>query len=97
MADGRGRAAYSVTYYVGLALSTAVLRRRIGGLDGHRVMRTYVRLVVAAVPAAAAAGRGRRSAALGEGVGGSVASLAAGGLVMLPVYLCWPGCCTSRS
>ena len=40
-----------LTYLVGLALSTSVLRRRTGGLDGHNVVRHYVRLLAAAVPA----------------------------------------------
>jgi putative peptidoglycan lipid II flippase len=81
--------AYSVTYVAGLALSTAVLRRRTGGLDGHRVIRHYVRLVTAAVPAALlgwtvawAVGQ-----AVGRGLGGSLLSLAAGGLVLLVVYV----------
>ena len=47
--------AYVGTYVVGLALSTAVLSRRLGGVDGRRVTRTVVRLVLAV-----AAGRGRR-------------------------------------
>jgi putative peptidoglycan lipid II flippase len=81
--------AYSVTYVGGLALSTAVLRRRTGGLDGHQVLRHYVRLVTAAVPAALlgwtvawAVGQ-----AVGPGLGGSMLSLAAGGLVLLVVYV----------
>src|SRR4029079_12606953 len=44
--------AYALTYLVGLALSTSVLRRRTGGPDGHNVVRHYVRLLAAAVPAA---------------------------------------------
>ena len=48
-------ASYAVTYYIGLGFSTAVLRRRIGGLDGRRVMRTYAQLLAAAVPSAAVA------------------------------------------
>jgi len=81
--------AYSVTYVGGLALSTAVLRRRTGGLDGHRVVRHYVRLVIAAIPAgllgwtvAWAVGQG-----LGDGFVASLVSLAAGGLVLLAVYV----------
>ena len=81
--------AYSLTYVGGLALSTAVLRRRTGGLDGHRVVRHYVRLVIAAIPAgllgwtvAWAVGR-----ALGDGFVASLVSLAAGGLVLLAVYV----------
>ena len=81
--------AYSATYVLGLAASTALLRRRVGGLDGARVRRTYVRLVAAAAPAAAVAGLvswlvGR---AAGDGPTGSLASLAAGGAVLLGLYL----------
>jgi putative peptidoglycan lipid II flippase len=81
--------AYSVTYAVGLALSTAVLRRRVGGLDGPAVRRTYARLLAAAVPAAVLAaavswGLGR---ALGDGVTGSAVSLAAGGTLFLVLYV----------
>ena len=75
--------AYALTYLVGLALSTSVLRRRTGGLDGHDVVRHYVRLLV-----------GRRARRrcwagwwpgwwarwLGDGLVGSAVSLAAGGL-----------------
>jgi len=82
-------ASYALTYYAGLALSTAVLRRRIGGVDGHRVLRTLARLVAAAVPAAAAGYGVARlvTGALGEGPTGSVAALAAGGAVLLAGYL----------
>jgi putative peptidoglycan lipid II flippase len=81
--------AYSVTYLGGLALSTSVLRRRTGGLDGHQVVRHYVRLLTAAVPAgllgyAVASLVGRW---LGDGLAGSAASLAAGGLVLLLGYV----------
>lgn len=81
--------AYALTYAVGLALSTALLRRRVGDLDGPRVVRTYTRLVVAAVPAAAA-GAGVAwllGRALGNGLLGSLASLAAGGAVLLVLYV----------
>jgi putative peptidoglycan lipid II flippase len=81
--------AYSLTYLCGLALSTAVLRRRTEGLDGPAVVRHYVRLLVAAVPAGLlgwtvswVVGR-----SLGDGPGGSLASLAAGGAVLLLVYI----------
>ena len=82
-------ASYAITYYIGLGLSTAVLRRRIGGVDGHRLLRTYARLVAAAVPAAAAGYGVARlvTAGLGEGPGGSLAALAAGGVVLLAGYL----------
>ncbi|MBA2770015.1 MAG: murein biosynthesis integral membrane protein MurJ, partial [Sporichthyaceae bacterium] len=82
-------AAYALTYVIGLALSTAVLRRRVGGLDGGRVVRTYVRLTLAALPAAGAATAvswliGR---AMGDGVAGSLVALTAGGAVLVGLYL----------
>ena len=82
-------AAYALTYALGLALSTAVLRRRVGGLDGARVVRTYARLVVAAAPAALAAWgvSWLVSRRLGDGLAGSAASVAAGGAVLLVLYL----------
>jgi putative peptidoglycan lipid II flippase len=81
--------AYSVTYAVGLALSTTVLRRRVGGLDGAAVRRTYARLLAAAVPAAllAAAVSWALGRALGDGVTGSAVSLAAGGTLFLVLYV----------
>ena len=72
--------AYSLTYLVGLALSTSVLRRRTGGLDGHNVVRHYVRLLAAAVPAGLLAAGGLAGGpVLGDGLGGSAASLLAAG------------------
>jgi putative peptidoglycan lipid II flippase len=47
---------FGVAYWVGLGISTLVLHRRLGGVDGRRVLRTIIRLLVAAgagaVPAA---------------------------------------------
>ncbi len=82
-------AAYALTYVLGLALSTAVLRRRVGGLDGARVLQTYARLGLAAVPSALAGWATSWLVArrLGEGLPGSAASLAAGGAVLLVLYL----------
>ena len=48
-------AGYSAAYAVGLGLSTALLRRRVGSLDGRRVIRTHVRLLLAALVAGALA------------------------------------------
>ena len=85
----------------GWPLSTAVLRRRLGGLDGHRVMRTVVRLVVAA--------RARRRSRPGASPGwsptgsatalrGSAVALAAGGARAAGrVPHDRPGCCASPS
>jgi putative peptidoglycan lipid II flippase len=82
-------ASYALTYYVGLGLSTAVLRRRIGGVDGARVMRTYAQLLAAAAPSAAVAYGVARlvTSELGEGPMGSLTALAAGGAVLLVGYL----------
>jgi putative peptidoglycan lipid II flippase len=81
--------AYALTYICGLALSTVVLRRRLGGLGQHQVLRTYVRLVVAAVPAGVAAwGLARLvNHELGTGLAGSASALAAGGVVLLAGFL----------
>jgi putative peptidoglycan lipid II flippase len=43
----------AIGYTVGAVLSAVLLHRRFGRLDGSRVLRTYVRLVCAAAPAAA--------------------------------------------
>jgi putative peptidoglycan lipid II flippase len=81
--------AYTAAYVGGLALSTAVLRRRLGGLGEHHVLRTYVRLIVAALPAGLAAWGLARLIThdLGTGLGGSMAALAAGGVVLLAGFL----------
>jgi putative peptidoglycan lipid II flippase len=81
--------AYVVTYVVGLAMSTAVLRRRLGGLDGRRVVRTVVQLLVAVVPGAIAAWGFSRALTgwLGEGLVGSAAALGTGGVVLLIGFL----------
>ena len=54
--------AYALSYWVGLASLAHQLRRRLGGLDGYLVVRTYVRVMLAS---AAGGGRhgGRRAMA----------------------------------
>jgi putative peptidoglycan lipid II flippase len=81
--------AYSATYAVGLVLSTAVLRRRLGGVDGPRVVRAYVRLVAAvALPALAAWGVARLvTDRVGVDLVASLTALAAGGLVLVGGFL----------
>jgi putative peptidoglycan lipid II flippase len=44
----------ALAYTTGALLSAVLLRRRLGRLDGSAVLRTYVRLACAVVPAAAA-------------------------------------------
>jgi putative peptidoglycan lipid II flippase len=81
--------AYVGTYIVGFALSTAVLARRLDGVDGRRVTRTVVRLVVAVLPGAVAAWGFSRALTgwLGEGFAGSAAALCTGGVVLLLGFL----------
>lgn len=81
--------AYSATYAVGLLLSTAVLRRRLGGLGGRDVLRTYVRLVAAAVPSGLLAWGAARllGHAAGTGVAGSMLALGCGGVLLVVGFL----------
>jgi putative peptidoglycan lipid II flippase len=78
----------SLAYTIGAALSAAGLHRRLGGLDGRRVLRTYLRLALAATPAALAgwvASRGLH-AVLGDGVPTAMLSLVVGGGLVVLVY-----------
>lgn len=84
---------YSAAYAVGLAACTAVLRRRLNGLDAAEVVRTIVRLLLAAVLAGVAAeliAVGCRRL-LGVGVGTAMVTVTlaatAGGAVYLAAAL----------
>jgi putative peptidoglycan lipid II flippase len=79
----------SVGYTVGALLSFLVLRRRIGGVEGRSILRTYARLAIACVLAALPAllvTRGLHHA-LGDSKPVGLLSLAAGSLVMVAAYL----------
>ncbi len=80
---------YTLSYAVGLALSTALLRGRTGGLDGFRVIRTHVRLILAAGLAALPAYGAARAltAWLGSGTAGTAAACVAGGAMLAAGYL----------
>lgn len=80
--------ALAVSLVVGAALSLALARGRIGGLDGAAVLRTHVRLVVAAVLAAIAGWSVKVAVAalLGTGRPAAALGLVASGLVMLGIY-----------
>ncbi len=82
-------AGYALAYGVGLALSLAVLRRRLGALDGRRIVRTYVRILLAATLAGLLAwGLARLSHALaGGGLAGASLAVAAGGSVLAAGYV----------
>ncbi|MGG8408152.1 murein biosynthesis integral membrane protein MurJ, partial [Streptomyces sp. 12297] len=82
--------AYGLGYTVGVGVAWRRLRTRLGGdLDGAHVMRTYARLAGACLPAAALAGACAYGITrmLGSGITGSLASLIAGGIVLLGVFL----------
>ncbi|WP_165984635.1 murein biosynthesis integral membrane protein MurJ [Streptomyces sp. YIM 98790] len=80
---------YGIAYALGVLVAWRRLRRRLGtDLDGHRIIRTYIRLGGASLPAAVlggAAGYGITQA-LGSGLIGSLLALCAGGLVLLGVF-----------
>ncbi|MYR56528.1 murein biosynthesis integral membrane protein MurJ [Streptomyces sp. SID625] len=82
-------AAYGLAYAIGVGVAWSRLRKRLGGdLDGSRVLRTYARLCIAAVPAALVSGAAcyEISHLLGQGVVGSFAALLAGGLLLLGIF-----------
>ncbi|MGW8883294.1 murein biosynthesis integral membrane protein MurJ [Streptomyces sp. NPDC055749] len=82
-------ASYGLAYAVGVGIAWRRLRNRLGGdLDGARIVRTYARLCLAAVPAAIVGG-GIGFAlltALGEGALGSLVALVCGSIVLLGVF-----------
>jgi putative peptidoglycan lipid II flippase len=82
-------AGYAGSYAVGLVVSTSLLRRRLGALDGGRIVSTHLRLAVAAaVGGAAAWAVGRTAAAqLGAGVGAALFASLAGVLVLVGAYV----------
>jgi putative peptidoglycan lipid II flippase len=82
-------ASYGLAYAVGVGVAWRRLRKRLGGdLDGSHVVRTYARLIGAAIPAALAGGAAGYAVnkALGHGVLGSMAALAGGGILLLGVF-----------
>jgi putative peptidoglycan lipid II flippase len=81
--------AFSLSYFVGFAWFTILLRRRLGTPPGEHVVRTVLRLSVAAALAAAVAYAVAHAAlrALPEGFGGSLLALIAGVAVGTPLYI----------
>lgn len=82
-------ASYGLAYAIGVGVAWNRLRKRLGGdLDGSRVLRTYARLGIASVPAALLSGAACYGIGktLGQGVGGSFASLLGGSIVLLGVF-----------
>jgi putative peptidoglycan lipid II flippase len=82
-------ASYGLAYAVGVGIACRRLSSRLGGdLDGARVVRTYARLCLAAIPAAVVGGGVGFALlkALGDGAGGSVVALVCGSVVLLGVF-----------
>ncbi|MEW1719699.1 murein biosynthesis integral membrane protein MurJ [Streptomyces sp. NPDC093109] len=82
-------ASYGLAYAVGVGVAWRRLRNRLDGdLDGGRVLRTYARLCLAAVPGALAAGAVAYGVlhTLGSSAVSSIVALVAGGTVLLVVF-----------
>ncbi|MFD3914073.1 murein biosynthesis integral membrane protein MurJ [Streptomyces sp. NPDC058603] len=82
-------ASYGLAYAVGVGVAWRRLRNRLGGdLDGGRVLRTYARLCLAAVPGALAAGAIAYAVlnALGSSALSSLVALLGGGLALLALF-----------
>ncbi|WP_406475830.1 murein biosynthesis integral membrane protein MurJ [Streptomyces sp. NBC_01615] len=80
---------YGLAYAVGVGVAWKRLRNRLGGdLDGARVMRTYARLCLAAIPGAVVGGAVgfEITQALGHGALGSIAALLVGSIALLGVF-----------
>jgi len=80
---------WSLGYWLGFGVSLAVLRRRLGGIDGRRLVSTYARAGAAALTAGAAATGVAHlvESSVGTSAVGAAAALGAGGLVLLAGYL----------
>jgi putative peptidoglycan lipid II flippase len=80
---------FAASYWVAFVLTARSLRRRLQGIDGRRVMQTYVRITVASTVAGGAAfGLAElTSVLLGRGVSGSVVALVAGGGIGLGILM----------
>ncbi|OHV40012.1 MULTISPECIES: murein biosynthesis integral membrane protein MurJ [Pseudofrankia] len=81
--------AFNVGYLAGLCVTVALLRRRLGGMDGDRVIATLARIGVAAgigAAAASAVAHGLRDV-LGDGLLGSFTAVFVGALVGLPLFV----------
>lgn len=79
----------AIGYWVGYSVSLQVIRRRLGGIEGRKLAVTYARTFAAAALAGMVAyGVARLTTTLlGTNPWSSLAAVAAGGTVMLVVYL----------
>jgi putative peptidoglycan lipid II flippase len=80
---------FAASYWVAFVLTARSLRHRLQGIDGRRVMQTYVRITVASTVAGGAAfGLAELTGVLlGRGVSGSVVALVAGGGIGLGILM----------
>jgi putative peptidoglycan lipid II flippase len=80
--------AMSASNVAGAVISVVLLRRRIGGLDGPRLIRTHVRLAVAAVAAGLVAWfvDAGMHALVGAGRGAAFLALAVAGAALVATY-----------
>jgi putative peptidoglycan lipid II flippase len=82
-------ASYGLAYGIGVGVAWRRLRKKLGGdLDGSRVLRTYARLCIASIPAAALSGAACYGIGqtFGWGLLGSLSALVVGGIVLLGVF-----------
>jgi len=81
--------AYAAAYTAGLVATALVLRRRLGRIDGHRLVRTYLRILVAATVGAAGATLAVRTLTpvVTSGWIGSMTTVAAAGVAGATGYL----------
>jgi putative peptidoglycan lipid II flippase len=82
-------AGHALSFVAGLVVCSAVLSRRVGGLDVALVVRTAVRCLLAALLPAVAAGllAALATRLLGDGPLGSAVALAVGGTVLAAGYV----------
>ena len=81
--------AYAAAYTAGLIAAAAILRRRLGRIDGHRLLRTHARVAVAAgIAGSCGAVTAYALAPLtGSGLGPALITFAAAGVVGTAVYV----------
>ncbi|MBO0828120.1 MAG: murein biosynthesis integral membrane protein MurJ [Streptosporangiales bacterium] len=80
---------YGLNYVVNAVLTAVLLRRRLGGVDGRRIVGSLVRMIVAAVPGGVLGWLetiGVRGA-LGDSFAGALVSVLAGGVLVLGVFV----------
>ncbi|MBL7517669.1 murein biosynthesis integral membrane protein MurJ [Frankia sp. CNm7] len=81
--------AFNVGYVAGLCVTCALLRRRLGGMDGDRIIATLARITVAAGIGSAAASALAHALrdVIGQGFVGSATAVLLGAIVGLPLFV----------